>query len=138
MNHNTCLSLLALRERAGRRRFSLAQALLVSPNVELFLKDPSWAPRPDDFRCAERQLAALEALGMGVVPIWELPLRLQRVPRLPLALFVRGEAEWLSARAIAIVGSRNASLSAREWARSQAQYAVDRGFAIVSGGAVGI
>jgi DNA processing protein len=85
---------------------------------------------------ARRQLFAIETLGIHIVPIWDLPPRLQKT-RAPL-LFVRGNLELLQRTAISIIGSRKACRSAEDWAFEKARLAAEQKSLVVSGGALGI
>lgn len=96
-------------------------------------------PPPSAWALADRQLAAIHALGLHVVPIWKLPARWARLPAPPLLLFVRGEAALLQCgRAAALVGARRASLGPQRWARATATRWAQAGALVVSGGALGI
>ena len=76
----------------------------------------------DAWRSQSAYPSALEALGAQA----------------PDRVFWRGRAWSPAPRAVAIVGSRRASEGGRRWAWAVAVLAVRRGFAVVSGGALGI
>ena len=85
-------------------------------------------------------LARVDAAGIGIVT-WHhpaYPARLRRIAFPPFLLYVRGAAELLDTRAVAVVGTRSASAYGR---RAAAQIAGDlaaAGVTIVSGLALGI
>lgn len=66
------------------------------------------------------------------------PRQLLEIPDPPPLLYLRGERRWLAARALAIVGSRNATAQGRSNAERFAQSLSDAGLTIVSGLALGI
>lgn len=66
------------------------------------------------------------------------PERLRHIPDPPLALFVRGDASWLSAPAVAVVGARRATRAGLEIAAGLARDIASRGVAVVSGLALGV
>jgi DNA processing protein len=66
------------------------------------------------------------------------PVQLAAVPRMPAALFVRGDPALLARPQVAIVGSRSATAAGREAAFSFAARLAAHGFAVTSGLATGI
>ncbi|MBY6188790.1 DNA-processing protein DprA [Marinobacter hydrocarbonoclasticus] len=66
------------------------------------------------------------------------PLALRHTEDPPLILFAAGEAEWLQQPMLAMVGSRNASLSGRQLAERWAASLAGLGWVLVSGLAEGI
>src|SRR5882757_8906186 len=68
---------------------------------------------------AERELAAVDRAGARLVAWGEphYPAALAAVEDAPPLISVRGKAELLSRRAIAVVGARNASSNGRRFAR---------------------
>ena len=66
------------------------------------------------------------------------PKLLRQIPDPPLALYVKGSTSWLSQPAVAIVGSRNATLYGKSAAEALASQLALRGLTIVSGLARGI
>jgi DNA processing protein len=66
------------------------------------------------------------------------PATLLDNPDPPLMLFVQGQAQWLDQRAVAIVGSRNATERGLELAKAWARQLSDAGWVVVSGLARGI
>ena len=89
---------------------------------------------------AEREIEALERLGARLV-VWgdtAYPEALAAVPDAPPALAVRGRADLLGCRSIAIVGARNASANGRRFARRLAAELSQHGLVVVSGMARGI
>ncbi len=93
-------------------------------------------PRAD----AERELAAVDKAGARLVAWGEpdYPPALAAVEDAPPLISVRGKAELLSRRAIAVVGARNASTNGRRFAREVAGDLGRRGLLVVSGLARGI
>jgi DNA processing protein len=89
---------------------------------------------------AESEIAALEARGARLVVLGdpEYPPQLAAIEDAPATLGVIGDVALLSQPAIAVVGSRNASLNGRMLARSFARDLGAGGFVIVSGLARGI
>ncbi len=129
--------LLAMRHVAGSCLPALAKSLDDEARLPALRGDPRWAPGRIDWEVAERQWAAICAMGLTVVPQWRLPARFLAASP-PLALFVRGDAGALWRDAIGIVGSRNCAASAEGWAAQRAIEAADRGLLVVSGGARGV
>lgn len=89
---------------------------------------------------AERTVSEARARGIEAVP-WgdpRYPPLLARIFDPPLVLWVRGSVEILSAQAIAVVGSRAASVYGEETALRLAADLASRGLVIVSGLARGI
>lgn len=110
---------------------------LVSRNKALALK----SPLPPAARAAVD--AALAWAGQGCHHILfprdgRYPHQLLQLPDPPLVLYCIGRTELLSQRALAIVGSRNATLQGKANARAFAQSLSEAGVTIVSGLAAGI
>lgn len=89
---------------------------------------------------AERELAALEALGARLLVLGEpgYPRALAAIDDAPPLLSAMGDAGLLDRRAVAIVGARNASANGRRLAGELARDLAAAGFAVVSGLARGI
>jgi DNA processing protein len=89
---------------------------------------------------AERELAAMEALGVGLLAMGEqaYPQRLAMIDDAPPLLAVRGNMATLALPMVAIVGARNASAAGVRLAERLARELGEAGFAIVSGLARGI
>ncbi len=89
---------------------------------------------------AEEELA--RAASLDAVPVFlgepQYPALLSAIDDAPPILFVRGHAGLLTKRAIAVVGSRNASINGRRMATDIARALGDAGYLIVSGMARGI
>ncbi|HEY3415734.1 MAG TPA: DNA-processing protein DprA, partial [Armatimonadota bacterium] len=85
------------------------------------------------------EVARLEHLGIRMLSLQDAdyPPRLRAIPDPPCVLFVKGTLPPPEQGAIAIVGSRRASLYGRHVAAELATGLVQRGFAIVSGMALG-
>lgn len=131
-------ALLAVMAEHHPRRADLVAALVLAGDASLLADSPAWRPSAGAIRRAGRQLAAIDALGIHVVPLWQLPPRLARVRPLPPALFVRGSPVILERRAVAVVGARKASPGPLAWASACATAAAREGWLVVSGGARGI
>jgi DNA processing protein len=89
---------------------------------------------------AERELAAMNALGVGLLAMGEAayPQRLAMIDDAPPLLAVRGNMATLGLPMVAIVGARNASAAGVRFAERLARDLGEAGFAIVSGLARGI
>lgn len=105
---------------------------------------PLFASRPDEVSrrdaASSKRSARLAELGVRIVPLShrDYPEPLRALEDAPLVLSVRGRAELLASPAIAIVGARAATRSAREIARRLGHDLALAGFTIVSGLARGI
>lgn len=66
------------------------------------------------------------------------PPLLTHIPDPPLMLWVRGNPDLLGQNQVGVVGSRNASLSARKHAQALGRGISESGFVVTSGGAAGI
>ncbi|MDQ9169263.1 DNA-processing protein DprA [Oxalobacteraceae bacterium R-40] len=105
----------------------IAQALLASPSEQtaaLIEKTCAWSEQPGNY--------VLTLADPGYPP------DLLDIPDPPLILYVKGRLELLSRRAIAIVGSRNATVQGAANARQFADALSRAGFTIISGLALGI
>jgi DNA processing protein len=93
-------------------------------------------PEPD----AEREIAAGLAQGIALIAMGEpdYPPWLRAAEGAPPLIAVRGNRQSLLRPMVAIVGSRNASISGRKFAFGIARQLGEAGFAIASGLAVGI
>jgi DNA processing protein len=89
---------------------------------------------------AEREFAAAEAAGARFVAICEAeyPAWLRAIDSAPPLLAVRGDGGCLARPAIAVVGSRNASIAGRKFAMQLAAGLGEAGFSVASGLARGI
>jgi DNA processing protein len=89
---------------------------------------------------AEREIAATEALGAQLIVVGEktFPTRLAAIDPPPPVVSVMGAAHLLERKAIAIVGSRNASAAGAKIAATIARDLAGHGFTVVSGLARGI
>lgn len=127
--------LLACLSAAGPRRRALGTRLAQGPLAEVAAL-PEFAPQPRDWAWADRQRAVMRRLGLRILVGAQIPQGL-RAAR-PAALFIRGPEENLHRPAVGIVGSRQASPSARAWARDIATEAARAGWVVASGGARGV
>ncbi|MDR1477226.1 MAG: DNA-processing protein DprA, partial [Rickettsiales bacterium] len=89
---------------------------------------------------AEDEIAAAEKKGVRMLFSFDddYPYLLKQIPDRPPLLYVLGDARTLSRRALAVVGARNASMNGKGFASVLARQAVDAGYAVVSGLAIGI
>ena len=114
-----------------------ALAAHVSPaQAHALLQPPSDATR----RLLDAMLDWLAQPGHRVLALGEpgYPELLARIPDPPLLLYIRGHARLLDGPALAIVGSRNASVQGRANAQAFAEALSRAGLCIVSGLALGI
>jgi len=130
--------LLALMVEYRHALARLARVLTSDDMVLDLARDPCVGPSPSAWRLAARKLVAIETLGITIVPRWCFGPRLAAASPAVVALFVRGRADLLAARAVAIVGARRASAGPLRWAAACARLAVQRDYLVVSGGARGI
>jgi DNA processing protein len=95
---------------------------------------------PPSRDAAEREIAALEKFGgkFCFLEDEDYPPFLAELPTAPPAIAVLGDIRLLSARAIAVVGARNASANGMRIAEQLAADLAEHGFTIVSGLARGI
>ncbi len=126
---------LALRLAASQALASFSAFLL---EVEPCLADAPWSPTAAQVQLAQRQAAALRALGITALLGSEVPARLRAARPCTPCLFVRGDPTLLQAPAIALVGSRKACATAVQWAASHARACAQSGQVVVSGGARGV
>lgn len=92
------------------------------------------------WRETERELKRYGADGVQALSYHdaEYPRRLRNIPDPPAVLFVKGETGGLDTeRAVAVVGTRHPTAHGERAARESARTAVDAGFAVVSGLALG-
>ena len=89
---------------------------------------------------AEREFAAAESAGARFVAICEAeyPTWLRAIDSAPPLIAVRGDGGCLARPAVAVVGSRNASIAGRKFAMQLAAGLGEAGFVVVSGLARGI
>jgi DNA processing protein len=89
---------------------------------------------------AATEIAEWRASGLRLITVLdpEYPENLRAVHDRPPMLFVAGALEPRDARAVAVVGARQASPQGVEAANAIARQAVERGFTVVSGLAAGI
>ncbi len=88
----------------------------------------------------EAEMAALQAIGAQMI-FWgtsAYPPLLAHIDDAPPILFVRGHLHLMAKKAVAVVGSRNASINGRRFAQSIAQALGEAGYLVVSGMARGI
>ena len=97
-------------------------------------------PSPDTSRLIATTQAWLGEPGNRVLTLHGpgYPSLLAEIPDAPLMLYIRGRAELLHGAALAIVGSRNASVQGQANARAFARDLSEAGLTIVSGLALGI
>ncbi|MBU2637937.1 MAG: DNA-protecting protein DprA [Nanoarchaeota archaeon] len=66
------------------------------------------------------------------------PEKLKNIMNPPLFLFLKGNTDLLNQKMLSIVGTRTASKEAIDWGKKTAESVVNKGYKIVSGGAIGI
>ena len=89
--------------------------------------------------CAHAQIHALKAFGVVCLPRWLLPHDFLKIRHPGVwALFARGDLNALYKPGIAIVGSRQASPEATQWAYALAKSSTKLGWNTLSGGALGV
>jgi DNA processing protein len=98
------------------------------------------SPSADTSRLIATTEAWLSEPGNRVLTLHgpDYPSLLAEIPDAPLILYIRGRAELLHGAALAIVGSRNASVQGQANARAFARALSEAGLTIVSGLALGI
>lgn len=91
-------------------------------------------------REAEAEIAEVKSLGAEILFRGQngYPPLLGHIDDAPPVLFVRGHAGLLTKKAVALVGSRNASVNGRRFAREMATRLGQAGYLVVSGMARGI
>lgn len=102
-------------------------------NLKSYLRNPDWGSVETDLRWAEQpgnHLITLHDPGY--------PAQLREIPDPPPLLFVHGDPEVLRTPQLAMVGSRNPSMSGIETAREFAYHLAASGLSITSGLAIGI
>lgn len=120
--HGSALGLLhELDERADQRLFSIEEEKVTLDDLE-------------------NQVLEWEREGISLITVLDAayPMNLRMVHDQPPALWVRGQLREGDERSVAIVGTRSATESGIEQARSIAQSAVEAGYVVVSGLAAGI
>lgn len=88
----------------------------------------------------EAEITALQEIGAHMV-FWgtsAYPPLLAHIDDAPPILFVRGHLHLMAKKAVAVVGSRNASINGRRFAQSISQALGEAGYLVVSGMARGI
>ena len=120
-------------------RFGSASAAL-DAIPDLARRGGGSAPRLHSIAAAEREIAAVDALGARFLSIGQglYPRNLAELENAPPLVTVRGRLELLERPMIAIVGARNASAAACRFARGLAHELGREGVAVVSGLARGI
>ncbi len=121
------------------RRFGSASAALEAlPDIVRKAGGQPFSPAP--VTAVEREMARVAALGARYLFVDdpEYPPLLRLLDNAPSALILKGRAELLAGRMVAIVGARNASAAACRFARDIAQELGEAGLTVVSGLARGI
>ena len=120
-------------------RFGSASAAL-DAIPDLARRGGGSAPRLHSIAAAEREIAAVDALGARFLSIGQglYPRNLAELENAPPLVTVKGRLELLERPMIAIVGARNASAAACRFARGLAHELGREGVAVVSGLARGI
>jgi DNA processing protein len=136
LDHEGIDALLALYQVCAGKLGLLAAKLLDVPAPQEICE--YWPPSPHEWRRARRWRHMMESFGIDIVPVWDLPAKMQSLTPVPPALFIRGPRELLSAPAVGIVGARQAARTAETWAFARAHEASAQGKLVVSGGACGV
>ncbi len=120
-------------------RFGKASAALEAI-PDLARRGGGSAPRIHAIASAEREIAAVEALGARFLSIGQglYPRSLAELENAPPLITVKGRLELLEQPLVAIVGARNASAAACRFARGLAHELGREGVTVVSGLARGI
>ena len=120
-------------------RFGSASAAL-DAIPDLARRGGGSAPRLCSVDAAEREIAAVEALGARFLSIGQglYPHALGELENAPPLIIVKGRLDLLEKPMVAIVGARNASAAACRFARGLAHELGREGVAVVSGLARGI
>lgn len=120
-------------------RFGTAEAAL-DAIPDLARRGGGRAPKLADLRVIEAEMAEVERLGASYIFPNErpYPAALAQIQTAPPALIVRGDLSLLDKPLIAMVGARNASATARRFARELAYKLGTEGYVVVSGLARGI
>jgi DNA processing protein len=145
---DSSLAWLALLRLPGCGPRTLIPLLTACPDAaELLRHPPAQVPdklrnalRTPDWEQAEKDLRWLLDSGNQLLPLTSphYPERLGELPDAPLALFLRGDPQWLQAPQIAVVGSRNATRGGLENAHRFSGFLSAAGITICSGLALGI
>ncbi|MBI4979989.1 DNA-protecting protein DprA [Candidatus Woesearchaeota archaeon] len=87
-----------------------------------------------------KAISECEENNIKIIPLIDkrYPDFLKNIPYPPLTLFLKGDLNLLYVKKVAIVGSRKADEPSQKWAYNIAQDFVKKGYAVVSGGAIGI
>ncbi|MCF6355752.1 MAG: DNA-processing protein DprA [Candidatus Polarisedimenticolaceae bacterium] len=111
----------------------IPENLTLKPKVREQLRRPDWS-------LVEQDLAWLEQPDNHLVTLQdpEYPTLLRETADPPAALFVHGDPALLASPQIAMVGSRNPSVSGKSTAKEFARYLAGAGITITSGLAIGI
>ena len=107
--------------------------LELNAGLREYLRNPDWGPVEIDLRWAEQPSNHLVTLNH---PLY--PTLLKEIHNPPPILFITGDPEILSTPQLAMVGSRNPSVSGKEIAREFAFHLAGSGITITSGLAIGI
>ncbi len=111
----------------------IPENLTLKPKVREQLRRPDWS-------LVEQDLAWLEQPDNHLITLQdpEYPTLLRETADPPAALFVHGDPALLASPQIAMVGSRNPSVSGKSTAKEFARYLAGAGITITSGLAIGI
>ena len=128
--------------RIAKELADLPTGTLIDQVARELYKDPGERRRETDiaFEAADRTLAAALQSGATAVPYPHAvyPPQLREIPDPPPVLWVRGDVECLSAPAIGVVGSRDATPASLAVARKLGTELAEAGLVVVSGLARGI
>lgn len=133
-------ALIALLRAGSRRRVVYADVLEATRSPELLLEQEQGLLAPALIASAADEVARWQEQGFRVVSLLdaEYPENLRAVHDRPPLLFLAGRLHARDARAVAVIGSRQASTGGLARARVIAQALVESGHTVVSGLAAGI
>lgn len=88
----------------------------------------------------EEAINLCEKKDIAIVPLFDerYPIKLLNIPSPPKTLFMKGNLSLTNSETVAMVGTRESSNKANEWASKVAKELAEKGYTIVSGGAIGI
>jgi DNA processing protein len=124
----------------GRRRPFEYSALLDEENAGALLEREHGLLADQLLEPAAQQINSWIEEGIELLTVLDpgYPENLRAIPTRPPLLFVRGQLQRDDARAVAVIGSRRATIPGKSLAREITHELVDAGYAVVSGLAAGI
>ncbi len=141
MNKEKLISYIQLANTSGVGAISFKKMLARYQDVDIALKELSLKRELFSRSLAQKELMTAEIKGIKVISLEDdyYPYNLKQIEDSPPLLYALGNIELLkNNNALAVVGSRNSSLSANRLAKNFAKDLADSGITIVSGLARGI